>query len=226
MTKQIAALALAAMMGCATNPATGVQSNGAQLRIKSLSGTGSFTTQEAGAEHEHYDANGNYTGKSVDLVNVEHSYEWNAWDYYQGNTALDEQDYYRIAGDNETTKDIEHRRARAAHDMKVGMPIAIAGLAVSMVLSGIAATEHSVPLYYGSVVPALIGLYGAYRYKEGHDVMTNHHLYDFDHASVQAVVVEMCREGQGCVYAKGGKAGVSAADGGAAGAPPPPSRPA
>lgn len=111
-----------AVAGCASNPATGVAASGDMLRVRYSTGTGAYVSDDVVGTDVQRDSQGNEVGSTDHVQSVEHSYRWNDWAYYQGREELDEQDYYRIAGDTQAVSKIEGIRSRASRMQKIGAP--------------------------------------------------------------------------------------------------------
>jgi hypothetical protein len=201
----VALLALAC--GCATNPATGVASSGDALRVQYSTGTGTYTSNDVVGTDVHRDANGNEVGSTDHVQAVEHSFRWNDWKYFQGGAELDEQDYYRIAGDADAVDRVGRIRDSASTKMKIGIPIFVAGLAVGLVASAIQSTSGSstatTAAYIGGTTVMTAG--GLVWYW-GHSDMTNRHHLPSPRADQNADIIERCSEGQGCSRERGGRA--------------------
>src|SRR4051812_19345044 len=86
------------LAACLANPATGVAPNGGALRVQYSSGTGTYVSNDKTGEDVTTHDNGNQS-VTEHFEPVQHSYRWTDWKYFQGREELDEQDFYRIAGD-------------------------------------------------------------------------------------------------------------------------------
>lgn len=118
--------------GCFSNPATGLASTGEPLRLQHRSGTGSYTATEVVGEDKLYDADGNQQGSVQRTRDVRHSYDWHRTAFFQGDEEIDEQDYYRIAGDLSAAASIEHARSRASWTARSGIGLAVLGVTAMM----------------------------------------------------------------------------------------------
>lgn len=196
-----AALVLA---GCIANPASGVASSGDTLRVQYSSGTGTYVSNDVVSTTVHKDSDGNEVGSSDTYEAREHQYQWSDWKYFQGREELDEQDFYRIAGDQEATDTIEQHRARAAKKMRIGVPIAVAGFVATIALSVIGKATDKPALstigYLGGSTATSVG--GLVWYWGAND-MKKRHLLPSSRADKNADVIEDCKEGR-CVRMRGG----------------------
>ncbi|HEU0033925.1 MAG TPA: hypothetical protein VFQ53_25025 [Kofleriaceae bacterium] len=196
---------LALVTGCLKNPATGVPGTGAPLRVQYSTGTGTYVSNDVVSSTVHKDADGNEVGTSETYEEREHSFKWNDWKYFQGPDELDEQDYYRIAGDTQAADQVDKIRAGAARKMKVGAVIAAAS-----VVAGIAAAValNSGDSSAGTTVGYTLGTMGATGgmlvwYWGANDMKKPHHL-PMSRADRNADVVEDCNEGR-CIRMRGGR---------------------
>jgi hypothetical protein len=206
MRTTIAMLCVAALAACATNPATGVASNGHRLKIKYEDGTGSYVSNDVVSEDAIVDSNGNDTGMKVEhRQDVTHSYHWSQWGYYQGKDGLDEQDYYRIAGDQAAADEIARIRAGAETKVKIGLPLAIVGYVATAVVGGYGTSQQNTGIaylgYYGGGAVALLGTWLAAR---GYITLGDKHLLPMQRADDSADLIQTCHEGR-CSTSRGGR---------------------
>jgi len=198
-------LAMIPIAGCAANPATGVASNGGPLRIRYATGTGSYVSNDVVGTDVHRDAQGNEVGSTDHVQAVQHSYQWNEWKYFQARDELDEQDFYRVAGDVQASDEVGRIRATAALKMKIGMPIMIAGVVAGLVLTSVGSSRGDSSLaslgYYGG---SLVGAVGGLVWYWGDTEMKNRHHMPMSRADRNADVIEQCDEGR-CRSQRGGR---------------------
>jgi len=200
-------VALIAAVGCA-NPATGIASNGGDLRVRYATGTGTYVSNDVVGTYVHRDANGNEIGSTDHVEARAHSYQWNNWGYYQGRDEIDEHDFYRLAGDREASDEIAQFRASAIRRIKISAPIAIVAAAVFLVLTSTGQKQDHVSsaqyvTWAGSGVAA--GIAGYCWYWGDTDLKTKHHLAA-ERADQDADIIEQCREGR-CEKQRGGRGG-------------------
>jgi len=198
--------AATALGGCLSNPATGVASNGHAYKLKFESGTGSYVSNDVTSEDTVLDADGNAAGTIQHKQDVTHSYQWNQWGYYQGKTKLDEQDFYRLSGDQAAADEVARQRSKAELEQKVGLPLAIIGYIGSALLVSYGsqhqdATIENLGIYGGGAV----GAAGSLLYMAGYLKLKNEHLLPQDRAEQNADLLETCREGSRCHVERGGR---------------------
>jgi hypothetical protein len=200
-------LACSVLLGaCLSNPATGVTSNGRPMRLKFESGTGTYVSNDVVSEDTIVDSNGNEAGAIQHRADVTHSYRWSQWGYYQGKTKLDEQDYYRLAGDTAAYGEVKSKRDKAERYQKLGIPIAVVGYVAEALLVSYGSqhndsTMENLGIYGGTAVGAL----GTLMYTYGVLTLRNPHLLAQDRAEDNADILETCREGQRCRLDRGGR---------------------
>jgi len=192
------------LVGCISNPATGVAASGEMLKVQYSSGTGTYVSNDVVSTTVHKDSDGNEVGSSDTYQEREHQFQWQDWKYFQGREELDEQDFYRIAGDQEAADKIEKHRASASKKMRIGVPIAVAGLVASIALTVIGTSTDKPSLttigYLGGSTATSVG--GLVWYWGAAD-MKKAHLLPQSRADKNADVIEDCNEGR-CRRSRGG----------------------
>ena len=159
-------VALSFTAGCLANPARGTKASGEPLRVRFDTTSGSYRAQEVVGTDNYYDADGNAAG-SVERTRAVTKH-WSNTDisFYQGDQRLDEQDYYRIAGNQNAADEVAAARAQMSRDLTIGFPVAIAG-ATASTLASIGTFGDSPAMRYGvstgASVVALVGAYFAFR---------------------------------------------------------------
>jgi hypothetical protein len=184
------------LAGCLANPATNIAATGEPLRLKLSSGTGSYVSNDVVATEVHRDASGSEIGTTERYQPVEHSYRWQDREYFQGHDALDEHDYYRLAGDREAADQIGRIREGAARKMRIGAPLMIAGVAATIVATtiGISSNNSSITTL-GYVGGSTITSVGGLVWYWGHNTMRQRHHLPASRAERNADLVEECVEG-------------------------------
>jgi hypothetical protein len=162
--------------GCviSSNPAKGTAPTGAPLLVKSESGTGTYTSNDVVSTETVKDNAGNEIGTIEHREDREHSYDWHVFSLHQGADKLDEQDFYRIAGDQESESKVKSVRTKAIGRQRLGRWIAIGSLVLGagMLAGGIAmdmpgiAGLSLVPLVMGTMTGGMVWMYG-YKGMEG-----------------------------------------------------------
>jgi hypothetical protein len=186
------------MTGCLSNPATGVTSNGGPMRLKLESGTGRYTSNDVVAEDAIVDANGNDTGNRVQhTAEVTHQYQWSQWGYFQGRDKLDEQDYFRLAGDQQAADEVAHQRAKAVLMERLGLPIAVAGyIATFAMISYGRQHDNGAIENLGAYGMGSVAGLGSLLYAAGYYKLKNPHLLPQERAETAADLIQVCREGR------------------------------
>jgi hypothetical protein len=196
-------LLICALAGCLPNPATGVPSNGQPLRVRYSTGVGSYVSNDVTSTDVHTDSQGNQS-TTEHYTPVEHSYRWHDWKYLQGREELDEQDYYRIAGDRDAEKRIADIRASASLKMKIGVPLAVAGLVAATVLGSVGHIGSDSTTALGYVGASVVGGAGALVVYWGASQMKNRHHLPPARADQNADIIEDCADGR-CRHQRGGR---------------------
>jgi len=130
MLLRSAVVVLVALTGCATLPITGVQASGEPLDVQSGLVTHTWTSNDKVAEIQHKDENGNSIGKSDVYEERQHSAQVLEWYPQQGGIRLDDEDFFRIAGDTDAASRIRASRESGVTLNKVGWGVVAAGLAI------------------------------------------------------------------------------------------------
>lgn len=118
--------------GCATLPKTGVESTGEPLNVEVRTETHTYVTQAKVGEVEHRDSRGRYVGSSSIYENRMGAYDITRWQVFQGETPIDDQDFFNIAGDTEAATQIATYRAKGVMMNRVGLGMAIGGGALAL----------------------------------------------------------------------------------------------
>ena len=193
------------LTGCLANPATGIQDTGDPLRVRHSSGTGTYTENEVVATDVYRDSDGNEVGTKETYKPVQHEFRWHDTQYFQGRDELDEQDFYRIAGDQPSTDEIARIRASAARKMKIGAPLLVGGYAAALVLSMIGgATNSSTLTTIGYAGGSTVGTVGGLVWYWGRNTMKKRNHLPPSRAERNADLVELCEEGR-CRTLRGGR---------------------
>jgi len=194
---------ICALAGCLPNPATGVAPNGQPLRVRYSSGVGTYVSNDVVGTDVHTDSAGNQS-TTDHYQPVEHSYRWHDWNYFQGREALDEQDYYRIAGDRDAEQRVADVRAGASLKMKIGMPLMVARLVAASVLGSGVKLGNDSATAIGYVGASVVGGAGALVFYWGASQMRNRHHLPPARADQDADVVQDCTDGR-CRNTRGGR---------------------
>src|SRR4051812_35768491 len=206
----LAMLALAAAgTACVPNPATGVAATNGPLRVQYSSGTDTYVSNDKTGEDVTTSSSGAQT-VTEHFSAVEHNYHWTDWRYSQGYSELDEQDYYRIAGDDEAVREIAGIRSRAALKMKIGAPIMVAGIVAGLALSAIGQSSNNASLAQtGYLAGSLVAGAGGFVWYWGRSEMENRHHLKAERAEALADLIGDCNEGH-CTRQLGGRQNIAA----------------
>jgi hypothetical protein len=136
-TRSIApVLAMAALsMGCASLPKTGAQDSGQALYVDVTSENVQYVAKVKTGDVVHKDASGNVIGTSEAYEDKMMSYNITRWAAFQGEDKLDDEDFFRIAGDNQAADQIHNYRAAGVSMNRIGWIMAAVGGGV--ILGGI-----------------------------------------------------------------------------------------
>jgi hypothetical protein len=196
-------LAVSFAAGCISNPARGTKASGQPLRVRFDTTSGTYRAQEVVGTDNYYDSDGNSTG-SVDRTRAV-TKRWSNTDisFYQGDERLDEQDYYRIAGNQSAADEVAAARAQMSRDLTIGFPVAIAG-GLGSTLAAIGTFGDGAAMRYGvSTGASVIGLVGMYFALRGLRTRNKKSMVESSQAIRHATEVEHCFKNQ-CRTARGG----------------------
>ena len=196
-------LVLVLVTGCLSNPARGTKASGEPLRLRFDTQSGSYQAQEVVGQDNYYDSDGNAAG-SVERTRAVTKH-WSNTDvsFYQGDEKLDEQDYFRIAGNQGAADEVAAARAQMSRDLTIGFPVAIVG-AVGSTLAAIGTFGTSPGMRYGvSTGASLVSLTGLYFATRGLKTRNKKTLVEPERAIRHASEVERCYRGR-CRTTPGG----------------------
>lgn len=150
-----ASLVAVLLAACVANPATGVGANGQQLRLRSESGIGKEVTNDVVGESTLRDARGNETTVEH-RADVEHSYAWHDYSFFQGRSAIDEQDFYRLAGDQRSEAEVRRRRAGIYRLQRIGGSLILGSLLAGTALAALGIANNNTGLAVGGTVGGIV----------------------------------------------------------------------
>jgi len=163
----LAGALLSSAWGCAHLPKTGVEATGEPLNVEFRTETHTYTTQAKVGEVVNKDSSGRVVGTSDVYQTQTGSYDVMRWQVFQGDTKIDDQDFFRIGGDIDTAKEIAASRQSGVTMNKVGVGLLIGGgaLALAGIIGGYATSSSSSssginPVYYlayGGLVTVSVG---------------------------------------------------------------------
>jgi len=118
--------------GCAHLPKTGVEATGEPLNVEFRTETHTYTTQAKVGEVVNRDSSGRVVGTSEVYENRTGSYDVQKWQVFQGETPIDDQDFFRIGGDVATAKEISDIRKSGVSMNHAGVGMMIGGGAAAL----------------------------------------------------------------------------------------------
>jgi hypothetical protein len=130
---------LALLAGCATLPATGAPATGELLQVHAENVTHTWTSKDKVATVEHKDEHGRSIGQSDVYEDRQHSATSLEWFPQQGESRVDDQDFFAIAGDLKAAREIEDYRQNGLLMNHVGLGLVAAGVAA--LIGGFAANS-------------------------------------------------------------------------------------
>jgi len=207
------AIALPCALGCASNPATGVMPTGEPLRVQYNSGTGTYVAHDKVGTAVHKDDHGNQLGTTDIYRPVAHSFAWSNWKYLQGGHELDEQDFYRLAGDQAAADEVLRKRSAATTKMTIGVSVLLASVAAAVAVNQMkshddmttAGASSSGGSKYALAACGAGILGGGLVWYWGSGEMARKHHLAAERANYDADLVETCESGR-CRSEPGGRA--------------------
>lgn len=128
--------------GCAHLPKTGAEATGEPLAVDFRTETHTYQTQAKVGEVVNRDSSGRVVGTSEVYENRTGQYDVQRWQVFQGETPIDDQDFFRIGGDLATAKEIAASRQSGMTMNRVGIgmmigggALAVAGFALASILT-------------------------------------------------------------------------------------------
>jgi hypothetical protein len=179
-----------ALGACARLPPTGVPASGEPLVVDVRTEQRSYVGQQKVAEVVNRDRSGRVVGTSEVYEDRLVQYNVTSWQVFQGNDKLDDEDFFRIAGDLQAADRIASMRSSAVTTNRVGwviFGIGLGALGAGLVLSqttkesvdpdtGIAPEAPAWPTYImtAGVISAIVGgglaWYGAAAVRREHPI--------------------------------------------------------
>jgi hypothetical protein len=175
-------VALAAAAGCATNPATGLHATGQALGVQTEAEHFAYQQQQKVGEVQYQDSAGRAAGSAgIYQTQTVHGTKIH-WRPTQGGAVIDDQDFFRIAGDTGSEQEVEEYRRQGKAMNTVGWGLTLLGA------GGIGATSAFMDETTGrgrtlAGVSALSLLIGALWVYAGHyRVQPDHHAVEIGKA--------------------------------------------
>jgi hypothetical protein len=166
----VTGLLVSSAWGCAHLPQTGAEVTGEPLGVEMRTETRIYTTQAKVGEVVHRDSSGRTVGTSEVFENRTGSYDVMRWQAFQGDSPIDDQDFFRIGRDTASAQEIAALRQSGMTMNKVGIGLLIGGGAAALggiILGNVLASSSSSnsssgltwPYYVGyiAVVPISVG---------------------------------------------------------------------
>lgn len=171
---RIALVSLACLLtsGCASLHEASRTPTGEPLEVSTGYRTERWTTQEKIGESTIRDSRGQVIAKSETFADQQHSAQVFEWNVSHGRRAIDDEDFFRIGGDDATADEIRASRSRGVTLNRVGLGLLAGGLSVMAGAFAInmatksgergATTTGSLPLNLLSLVGLAVGGTGGY----------------------------------------------------------------
>lgn len=128
----LAGALLSSAWGCAHLPKTGTEATGEPLNVEFRTETHTYTTQAKVGEVVNRDSSGRVVGTSEVYENRTGSYDVMRWQVFQGDTRIDDQDFFRIGGDADTAREIAASRQSGVTMNRIGLGLLIGGGAAAL----------------------------------------------------------------------------------------------
>lgn len=124
----VASFALA-LGGCVHMPKTGVKATGEPLAVDIRTEHHEYVGKARVGEVVNKDASGRVVGTSEVYEDRMMAYNVTRWQVFQGDSPIDDEDFWRIAGDTESAEKIKAMRERGVTTNHVGLGLLLGGLA-------------------------------------------------------------------------------------------------
>jgi len=133
MIRLMMTLFLGTATACATLPKAGtVEPTGEMLAVDGRTQTYQYVSKDKVGEVETKDSAGNTVARSDVYENRTHTAEKFTWYPRQGAIKLEDENFFRIAGDLETAEEIHHSRENGVLMNHIGLGLLAAGVAVAL----------------------------------------------------------------------------------------------
>ncbi len=174
------ALALAACVGCASLPTTGVKATGEPLGFDLETSQHGYITQEKVGEVQYRGAAGQNLGSASIYRDKQVTYQKLEWTPKQGKTQLSDEDFFRIAGLPDNSDNIHAKVMHGYIASRVGLAIAVIGLG----LLGVGLWRHDQRFSGGGLGLTAVG--GITVGIGGHALNPRNHIYPLSEAESAA----------------------------------------
>jgi hypothetical protein len=123
------ALALVGASACASMPRTGMPATGEPLSVHTGTVEQHHTVKEKVGEVEHKTSDGKVVGTSEVYADRDVTTYRDVWYGMQGSTKIDDEDFFRIAGDKEAADEVRSYRETGVTMNRIGLVAIIVGAA-------------------------------------------------------------------------------------------------
>jgi hypothetical protein len=176
----LAVAALAACVGCASLPVTGVKPTGEPLGFDFETSQHGYMTSEKVGEVQYRGAAGQNLGHADIIRNKTVTYQKLEWTPRQGKTAISDEDFFRIAGLPDNADNIHAKVMHGFIASRVVMVVAAIGLG----LLGVGLARHDQRMSGGGLLLTTVG--GITVGVGGHALNPRNHVYPLDEAQSAA----------------------------------------
>jgi len=176
----IAVIALAACVGCASLPTTGVRATGEPLGFDFETSQHGYMTSEKVGEVKVRTAGGQNAGSASIYRDKQVTYQKLEWTPKQGKTGISDEDFFRIAGLPDNADTIHSKVMHGFIASRVGLAIAVIGLG----LLGAGLVRHDQRLSGGGLLLTAVG--GITVGIGGHALNPKNHVFPLNEAESAA----------------------------------------
>ena len=178
--RSIAVIALAACVGCASLPTTGVRATGEPLGFDFETSQHGYITSEKVGEVKYHTAGGQNAGSASIYRDKQVTYQKLEWTPKQGKTGLSDEDFFRIAGLPDNADTIHAKVMHGFIASRVGLAIAVIGLG----LLGAGMWRHDQRMSGGGLLLTAVG--GITVGIGGHALNPKNHVFPLNEAESAA----------------------------------------
>ena len=172
----MAVVALAACVGCASLPTTGVRATGEPLEFDFETSQHGYMTSQKVGEVQYRGAGGQNLGRAEVYRNKQVTYQKLEWTPKQGKLPISDEDFFRIAGLPDNADTIHSKVMNGYIASRVGLAIAVIGLG----LLGVGIARHDQRMSGGGLLLTAGG--GITVGIGGHALNPRNHVFPLDEA--------------------------------------------
>ncbi len=157
MKHALASVAIALLSGCLikASPATGLGPNGQPMTVKSERGKGVTTTNDVVGSDTIHHKDGSLSAVEI-RADVDHEFAWRDYSFYQGSARIDEEDFYRLAGDRASEQEVRKARAGGRKLQWIGLAIMTGAVVLGGGLTALGIANDSTGLAIGGTIGGLV----------------------------------------------------------------------